>query len=264
MRIKYVVALTAMSILRPGAMGLQQSGSTRRRALSTISTLVTEGAAWTIIGPNDAVFATEGLALENRDRKNNRDALIREDYWFQTGKTPPRLLTTSLQGDDPQWNAFGSCTSSVDGGNSCTYVSLKQRTPAYAKYGSTIAQGAREYQTLGQILQQSNSDWEQASGLIRADLGAATVDAELKMILLATALTTSPNFPIPSKELLVARFYANEVHCAQRRLRAAVEERNREDALRIWEFGKDSWNSYFQVVNRSITPKVGDKFELIV
>jgi len=100
--------------------------------------------------------------------------------------------------------------------------------------------------------------------LIRADLGATTVDAELKMILLATALMTSPNFPIPSKELLVARFYANEVHYAQGKLRIAVEGRSREDALRIWEFGKDSWNSEFQVLNRHITPKVGDKFELIV
>eukprot|EP00977_Amphora_coffeiformis_P026723 scaffold29365_cov153-Amphora_coffeaeformis.AAC.4 len=264
MKIQRAVLLAAVTMLMTGISGLQQPLSTRRQALATVSTLVSGGAAWNVIGPNDAALAIETLALESRDRKNNRDALIREDFWFQTGKLPPRLLTSSLQGDDPQWNAFGSCTSSVDGGNSCTYVSLKQRGPAYAKYGSTIAQGGKEYEALGKILRQSNPDWAQALGLIRADLGAATVDAELKMILLATALMTSPNFPIPSKELLVARYYANEIHYAQGKLRTAVEERNREDALQIWEFGKDGWNSYFTVVNRSITPKVGDKFELIV
>ena len=264
MRIQFAAVVAAISMLSSGTTALQQPLSTRRQALAAVSTLVSGGAAWNAMGPNDVAFAVEELELGDRDRKYNKDALIQMDYWYQTGKIPPRVLTTSLQGEDPQWNAFGSCTSSVDGGNSCTYVSLKQRGPAYSKYGSTIAQGAKEYETLGQILQQSNPDWKQALGLIRADLGAAAVDAELKMILLATALTTSPNFPGPSKELLVARFYANEVHYAQGRLRTAVEERNQQDALQFWEFGKDSWNSYFQVINRSITEKVGDKFELIV
>lgn len=116
---------------------------------------------------------------------------------------------------------------------------------------------------MGKILKQSDPSWDQALPLIRADLGAAAVDAELKMILLATALTTSPNFPGPNKELLVARFYANEVHYAQDVLRTAIESRDKALGLQAYEFGKDSWNSFFQVVNRSITPKVGDKFVLI-
>jgi len=89
------------------------------------------------------------------------------------------------------------------------------------------------------------------------------VDAELKMILLATALTTSPNFPLPSRELLVARFYANECHFASTEVAAAIRDRDVRRAIGAWEFDRDSWNSYMRVVNRSITSKVGDKFEPI-
>jgi hypothetical protein len=213
------------------------------------------------------------LLPEHRDRKNNKDALIREDYWYQTGRLPPRVLTTAIQSsDNVQWNAFGSCTS-ADGGNPCTYVSLQQRATAYTKYGRTIAAGGQEYQTLGNLLRTSSSSassnvWKDKDTvllpLIRQDLGAATIDAELKMILLATALLVSPNFPTPNKELLVARFYANEVHAAHSVLRQAIEQQQDASlAVQAWEFGKDSWNSYFQVVNRSISPKVGDPFVFI-
>jgi len=107
--VKFAIVLAAVLILKVtvGTTGLQQPSSTRREAFAGISTLVGGGAVWNTLGPHDAALAAEALALENRDRKNNKDALIREDYWFQTGKLPPRLLTTSLQGDDPQWNAFG-------------------------------------------------------------------------------------------------------------------------------------------------------------
>jgi hypothetical protein len=86
------------------------------------------------------------------------------------------------------------------------------------------------------------------------------VDAELKMVLFATAVTTSPNFPGPSRELLVARFYVNEVRYAHERIAAALSDGDADTALAAWMFGRDSWNSYFTVVNRSVVPKVGDKF----
>ena len=46
-------------------------------------------------------------------------------------------------------------------------------------------------------------------------------------------------------------------------LAKAIDERDTATALGLWEFGKDSWNSYFAIVNRSISPKVGDKFDMI-
>ena len=222
-------------------------------------------------------------SYENRDRKSNKDAIIREDYWFMMGRTPPRLLNGPIKQDDPQWNAFGSCqTTGADGAasNSCTYVSLKQRIPVYSKYGFNIALGAKEYSMLGKALQQaaavsstatttSTGDkfWNEAASYVFSATQPSppppVVDALLKMVLFASGMLTSPNYSGPNKQLLVARFYANEVGFATDEVKAAIEARDGPRALAAWEFGKDSWNSYFHVVNGSVSTKVGEKFEPI-
>jgi hypothetical protein len=185
---------------------------------------------------------------------------------------PPRRLDSPLKGDDPQWNAFGSCTSSETGGNSCTYVALTQRIPAYSKYAFAISYGAKEYKKLGEVLYAlaacptSEELWQDAASYMTKEDSTyppPILDAELKMVLFATAMTTSPNFPSISRVLLVARYYVNEVHFAAQQMAAAIESRDTTRVLQAWEFGKDSWNSYFQVVNSSVVPKVGDKFQAI-
>lgn len=204
----------------------------------------------------------EAIDYRTRSRKGNKNAIIRDDYWFISGKTPPRLLAGPIKGDDPQFNAFGSCTTDGENNNSCTYVSLKQRSAAYNKYASSIAAGAQQFGTLQALLQ--SSSWSQAETLLRTPNAAPPpppVDAELKMVLLATALLTSPNFPLPSTELLVARYYVNEVHFSHQEILAAIEERDQRRALAAWEYGKDAWNSYFASIDRQIVvEKVGDKF----
>lgn len=202
--------------------------------------------------------------LHNRDRKSNKGTLIREDYWFMMGKTPPRMLNGPLITDDPEFNAFGSCETSQGsrGTNSCTYVSLKQRIPIYSKYGFVIALGAKEYSMLGKSLR--NGDWKGAVPyLMNAEPQQSpppSVDALLKMVLFASGMLTSPNYSGPSKRLLVARFYANEVGFAVEEIKEAIDARDQERAIAAWEFGRDSWNSYFQIVNDSVSVKVGDKF----
>ena len=84
------------------------------------------------------------------------------------------------------------------------------------------------------------------------------------MALLGTALLTTPNYSGPPKELMVARFYVNEVDFALNEVASALDVRDLRRAKAAWEFGRDSWNSYFVLVNRAIVPKVGDKFGLIV
>jgi hypothetical protein len=225
---------------------------------------------------------TVSYDFHNRNRQNNAGAVIRDDYWYVLGQTPPQLLTAPLVGDDPQWNAFGSCTTSTSTGtNSCTYVSLSQRSAAYNKYASSIAYGARDYQELGTHLSSfrdsgdssgsstNNEDWWRTALLYVQTKTPGVppppaVDAELKMVLLATALLTSPNFPGPSRPLLVARFYANEVRFAHRQILDALVQRDYVRARQAYDFGRDSWNSYFQVVARSIVPKVGESFVPIV
>lgn len=249
------------------------SSLTRRRALLSIaSSATTASLQFSTTNPCQANDSPYYFSYETRDRKGNKDSVIKEDYWYMLGKTPPRRLDAPLKGDDPQWNAFGACTSSATGGNSCTYVPLKQRSTAYSKYSFAISDGAKEYQKLGQLLQKaaatSSTDevWQEAASYLTTQQGyppPAILDAELKMVLFATALLTSPNFPGPYRELLVARFYVNEAHFAAKEMKHAIDDRDDTRALQAWNFGKDSWNSYFEVVNRSIVPKVGEKLRSI-
>jgi hypothetical protein len=131
--------------------------------------------------------------------------------------------------------------------------------------------GARDYQKLGDLLQRIAKSpqeelWLEAASFVETEersLPPPMVDAELKMVLFAAAMLTSPNFPIPSKELFVARYYANECHFAAGEIAAAIQSQDVERALDVYSYGKDAWNSYILVVNRSISPKMGEKFELI-
>lgn len=242
---------------------------TRRSVIQTFTGVASSA----ILLPNHPAAAQEestatSYDYENRDRKKNKDALIREDYWYFSGKKPPRRLDIdAFPANDPTWNAWGECTKSEVSGNSCVYVSLKQRIPAYGKYAYSISYGASDYAKLGKILKSSNPNWNEAAQIVDPGLDtrmpSPSVDALLKMALFATQMLTSPNYTGPSRELLVSRYYINECSFAIKELAKAIDERDATTALGLWEFGKDAWNSYNSIVNRSIVPKVGDKFEMI-
>jgi hypothetical protein len=248
----------------------------RRQAISSVVGVLIVVAATGAINPLPASAESVSGDYHFRDRQSgSKDySVIREDYYYMMGKTPPRLLNGPLRIDDPQWNAFGTCETTSEGGsasNSCTYVSLKQRIPAYSKYAFNIALGAKEYGLLGKILQNaartnSEKDWQAAASFVTTlpqTPPPPPVDALLKSVLFASLMLTSPNFTGLSRELLVARFYANEASFATKKIAEAISSKDSERALAAWEFGKDSWNSYFQVVNGRISAKVGDKFEPI-
>lgn len=82
------------------------------------------------------------------------------------------------------------------------------------------------------------------------------------MVLLATAMLTSPNYTGPPFELLIARYYINEVDFAMKEIGMALKANDVRRANAAWRFGADSWNSYFTIVNNAIVPKVGEKFVL--
>ena len=91
------------------------------------------GAAAVCFLPNSSVMAEDDspYQYQTRDRNKNKDALIREDYWYFSGKRPPRRLNIDdFPANDPTWNTWGECTKSESTGNSCVYVSLKQRVPS--------------------------------------------------------------------------------------------------------------------------------------
>lgn len=247
----------------------QDPGLSRRQIFGSAANAVALIGTWPLIANAESA---EDLAtldkLHFRDRKSNKGTLIREDYWFMMGKTPPRKLDGPLITDDPEFNAFGSCETSQENGggsNSCTYVSLKQRIPTYSKYGFIIGLGAKEYSMIGNSLRKG--DLKGAVPYLLTEPSQPpppSVDALLKMVLFASGMLTSPNYSGPSKRLLIARFYANEVGFAIEEIKDAIDAQDQQRAIAAWEFGKDSWNSYFQIVNDSISVKVGDKFEPIV
>ena len=242
------------------------SALSRREAIATSS-------ASLVLFPFLSFADDTDFQYEFRDRGSNKATVIREDYYWMMGKTPPRLLNGPIKVDDPQWNAFGSCETSEGGAasNSCTYVSLKQRIPAYSKYGFSIGLGSKEYKLLGNELKQAASTNSEKAWVTAASYVTTLpqtpppppVDALLKMVLFASSMLTSPNYSGPSRELLVARFYVNEVSFAIKEIASAVDARDPKRALAAWDFGKDSWNSYFQIVNDKISAKVGEKFEFI-
>lgn len=243
------------------------SSVSRRGALTTAA-----NAAAFLLTTAPATAAAEDTpkqySFEKRDRDGNKNAVIREDYWYSTGVTPPRQLNSPLVLDDPKWNSFGACE--TNGGdaaatNSCTYISLKQRQPAYSKYAFSITLGATEFQNLRKALQ--DQEWNKAASYVFVNsdskMPPATTDALTKMVLFASLMLSSPNFSGVSRELLVARFYANEFKYAISQVQDAIVAKDQARALAAWDFGKDSYNSYTQVVNRQIVPKVGDPLPLI-
>ena len=254
--------------LRNATAALSLSFLSRRFVLSSTGASI----CTTIFRSNEAhadddvsVAYEDMFSYEKRDRKANKNALIREDYWYMSNSLPPRKLDAlSADFDNPKWNTWGTCETSA-AGNSCTYVSLSQRIPAYSKYAFNIRLGASDFSKLGSaIFQKSEPDWDIAASYLNdtpTGMPSPMKDSLLKSALFATGMLTSPNYSGPPKELLVARFYVNEVAFSVEELRSAVMSKDSKRAKAAWEFGKDSWNSYFTVVNKNIVPKVGDKFE---
>ncbi len=84
---------------------------TRRAVVSGIASTILLPRTLPAIADDDAQPADQ--RYENRDRNKNKDALIREDYWYFSGRRPPRSLDiNALPADDPTWNAWGECTKS--------------------------------------------------------------------------------------------------------------------------------------------------------
>ena len=245
---------------------------TRRTSLKTFASaaLASLVSSPCIANAEDGTYT---YSFESRNRNKNKNALIRDDIWYYSGQIPPRKIDLSNLPDGPKWNAWGTCADSA-AGNSCTYVSFKQKIPAYSKYAFLISLGAREYVDLGSNLKKLQSrseiaDSDVASLLQYVNPVEATgmpspiVDSQLKMVLFSTSVLTSPNYTGPPFELLIARFYINELNFATKEIAVALQERDISRANAAWEYGRDSWNSYYSIVNKAIVPKVGDKFALM-
>ena len=206
--------------------------------------------------------------LENRDRGLNEKALIANDFYFVTGRKPPRVLDIqNLPRDDPKWNAWGECASGSDGSNACTYIPLKQRYDAYSKHGLTVRAASEDLVDLGQALRKK--DLNTASFLLdsgeKGKAPSSLRQASRKALLLADGLLISANSGSLGREVLVARYYINEFHYATERIAEilSVDDVDWSAASELWRLGADSYNSFFVCVNKAIVPKVGEKFAAV-
>ena len=206
--------------------------------------------------------------LEKRDRGLNEKALIANDFYFVTGRKPPRVLDVqNLPRDDPKWNAWGECASGSDGSNACTYIPLKQRYDAYSKHGLTVRAASEDLVDLGQALRKK--DLNTASFLLdsgeKGKAPSSLRQASRKALLLADGLLISANSGSLGREVLVARYYINEFHYATERIAEilSVDDVDWASASELWRLGADSYNSFFVCVNKAIVPKVGEKFAAV-
>ncbi|KAG8465407.1 hypothetical protein KFE25_002714 [Diacronema lutheri] len=208
-----------------------------------------------------ASSANAAADLHLRDRGSNAGSIITKDYYYENGVLPPRKLRLGqLPTDEPKFNAWGSCVE-----NSCTYVPLQRRYEGYKKYADDVALGSAAFAQLRARI--TGGEWASVSAAVaRGD--AATnrptgpvSNALVRAVLLGNALLISENSN-DQRDALLARFYVNEAGFAAEELRAASAAADAGRALAAWELGMDSWQSYFEVVNRAIVPKVGSKFAL--
>ena len=176
--------------------------------------------------------------LENRDRGLNEKALISTDFYFVTGRRPPRVLDVqNLPRDDPKWNA-------------------------YSRHGSTVMAAAEDLAELGRALKQR--DLAVAALLLdngeKVKAPSALRSASRKALLLADGLLISANSGGLGREILVARYYVNEFHYATERIMLASDDVDWGAVSDLWRLGADSYNSFFVCVNKAVVPKVGEKF----
>ena len=153
---------SALRVARPPRAAAAAAKLDRRGPRATLDRRAFAAALTTLIpAAADAALARDAPPppgiLENRDRGLNEKALIANDFYFVTGRKPPRVLDIqNLPRDDPKWNAWGECASGSDGSNACTYIPLKQRYDAYSKHGLTVRAASEDLVDLGQALRKKD------------------------------------------------------------------------------------------------------------
>ena len=162
---------------------------------------------------------------------DNSNVLFKQDYYFKFGTAAPFIPPGST--DFPKTMPF---------------VVSQQRYDALKKYKARIEKGVALIDSLLAAKAQDISDPT-----------AADVYQLRPMGLLANAVLASENTGT-TNELLLARYYINEIYLDVNDMRNAPSQ---EAARKSWVAAKEALNSYLGLMNRVITSKVGDKFELL-
>lgn len=182
-----------------------------------------------------AVGVTIGNSEASPNRKvDNSNVLFSQDHYFKFGAAAPWI--------EPD---------SVEFPKSMPFVLSQQRYDALKKYGQRVVDGTTTLNNLGDTIKDGK----------RATIADASdpIYALRPLGLLANGFLGSENTGT-TNELLLARWYINEIYLRVGDIRNATTDK---DAQYAHEALQKSINSYYAMMNRVITSKVGNKFEYI-
>lgn len=222
-----------------------EESSTRRNILigALGSAFLPRQSAWASeFTPGGSLVDREvGILVGNSEaspsrKVDNSNVLFSQDQYFKFGQAA-------------QWIEPGN----VEFPKTMPFTPSQQRYDTLKKYKDRINKGVAAIDGLGDVIK-SSSDYATAV----ADPSDAQY-ALRPMGLLANGFLASENTGA-TNELFLARWYINEMYLHIGDIRAAKKEA---EAIKSYSSAKKAANSYLGMMNRVITSKVGDKFELL-
>jgi hypothetical protein len=187
----------------------------------------------TLVDRDVGVTVGNGEASTSR-KVDNSNVLFSQDNYFKFGVAAPWIEADSTE--FPKTMPF---------------VLSQQRYDSLKKYGSRVKAGAQAVNSLEADIKAGN--------FASITNGDDPKYALRPLGLMANGFLASENTGT-TNELLLARWYINEVYLRLSDMSKAASEN---DALVAYSAAKKSLNSYFAMLNRVVTSKVGDKFEYL-
>ncbi|KAL7466116.1 hypothetical protein ACHAXS_006411 [Conticribra weissflogii] len=225
----------------------------RRRSLLSLgsASITTLSFFSSLLSPANADFAPGGTLL---------DRPVSVTYGNPEA-SPSRLKDNSnvLFGQDNYYK-FGAAAQWIEPGSTefpktVPFSPSQQRYDALKKYGGRVKSSVQGIVDIGSVLDNGGS----ASQIADANDSSYNLRA---LGLLANSFLASENTGT-TNELMLARWYINEMYLRIGDVRDALEKGNSSEAKDCYSYLKKAMNSYLSLMNRVITSKVGDKFEYL-
>ena len=184
-----------------------------------------------------------GVQVGNREASpsrspNNSNVLFSQDQYFKFGVAAP-------------WIEPGS----TEFPKQMPFVLSQQRYDTLKKYGTRVMLGVKAIEELGDVIKTSPVE-EFRNKILPPDAPEYYLRP---MGLLANGFLASENTGT-TNELLLSRWYINEIYLDIGDIR---NSNSKEDALKSYEAAKKAINSYYGMLNRVITAKIGERFQLL-
>ena len=186
-----------------------------------------------------------GVTVGNADASTSRafdngNVLFKQDHYFKFGVAPAWI--------EPE---------SVEFPKTMPFTLSQQRYDALKKYGTRVQSGLQQLVAIRDIIADSTNN-NNLADRISNDLKADAYQFR-PMGLLANNFLASENTGT-TNELLLSRWYINEMYLQITDIQLSKDSK---DAMNHYENAKKAANSYIQLMNRVITPKVGDKLPFL-